>query len=247
MNKEIYSEIKILPQNIHDSWNEFLSEELLNRLVEIQEKIGDNYNPDTENILRFLTNDLKSLKVVILGQDPYPQKGRATGRCFEVGNLKLWSDKFKQVSLKNIVRLIYRSYKGIEEYSDIKTFKEIQKEISDKEFNILQPDKLFVSWEKQGVLLLNTSLTCETGKSDSHRKIWDSFTPELIKYISSKNENLYWFLWGSSASSYKPYIRSGKCYKSRHPMMCFSTYEDDFLKSNCFKDTMAIVDWTGKV
>ena len=84
-----------------------------------------------------------------------------TGRSFEVGNLSSWSDKFRQVSLKNIVRLLHKNYNYIEDYSKIKKFSDIQKEIEVGDFKILPPNKLFDSWEEQGVLCLNVYPTCE--------------------------------------------------------------------------------------
>lgn len=234
-----------LISSYHPSWNEFLNEETINRLAEIDSKIGDNINPEPENVLRFLNNDLNSIKVVLLGQDPYPEKGRATGRAFEVGDLHDWNAKFRQVSLKNIIRLIHKNYNNIESYSEIRKFSTIQDEIKSGKFNILPPNKLFKSWEKQGVLMLNTYLSVEAGKTGSHIHIWEDFSISLLRYISKTNKNINWFLWGRQAEEKSQYILYGKKYISRHPMMCSEKYEDDFLKSNCFKDTMNIVNWLG--
>ncbi len=238
--------MKILPERIHESWDKFLDDETLDELKEIQDKIGQNINPEHQNVMRFLQNDLYAIKVVILGQDPYPEKGRATGRSFEVGDLKSWNDKFRQVSLKNIVRLIHKNYNNIEDYNDIKKFSEIQKEIISKKFNILSPKEIFECWEKQGVLMLNTYLSVESGKSGSHIKIWDKFSRKLLEFISTENKCIKWFLWGKQAESASQHIVCGKKYISRHPMMCSSKYEDDFLRNNCFKETMNEINWLGK-
>lgn len=168
-----------------------------------------------------------------------------TGRSFEVGNLSSWSDKFRQVSLKNIVRLLHKNYNNIEDYSKIKKFSDIQKEIESGSFKILPPNKLFDSWEEQGVLCLNVYPTCEIGKPGSHKDIWHNFSIKLLNYISTTNPDISWFLWGKEAISHKEYILSGKIIESRHPMMCSVKYEDDFLKSNCFKDTMDKINWLG--
>jgi len=180
-----------------------------------------------------------------LGQDPYPEKGRATGRSFEVGDLRDWNDKFRQVSLKNIIRLIHKNYNNIEDYNEIRKFSTIQEEIKNKNFIILQPDEIFKSWEKQGVLMLNTYLSVESGKPGSHIAIWEDFSESLLRFISSSNKSINWFLWGKQAEEKSQYIISGNKYISRHPMMCSEKYKDDFLKSNCFKDTMNIIDWLG--
>ena len=63
--------------------------------------------------------DINNIKVVILGQDPYKPEGIATGRAFQPSNLVFWSQKYRQVSLKNMLRLIHKNYFGIEEYSEI--------------------------------------------------------------------------------------------------------------------------------
>lgn len=237
--------MKIIPKEVHTSWKNFLNDDVIKELKDIELKIGENINPEPEKVLRFLNNDLHKVKVVILGQDPYPEKGRATGRSFEVGDLKSWNDKFRQVSLKNIIRLIYKNYNSIDEYSKIKKFSEIQRLIRNGEFDILSPEKLFKSWEKQGVLLLNTYLSVEAGIPGSHIKIWEKFSFQLLNYISTENKNIKWFLWGKQAEAASQYIVFGNKYISRHPMMCSSKYEDDFLKNSCFKETMKDINWLG--
>lgn len=237
--------MSLIPTDAHPSWNEFLDKDVREELKTIEERIGSNINPDYINVLRFMKSDLEIVKVVILGQDPYPEKGRATGRAFEVGDLESWNHKFRQVSLKNIIRLIHKSYSNIEKYEDILTFSEIQKEIKEGKFPILPPSEIFKSWEEQGVLLLNTYLTVEAGKTGSHISIWEPFSKRLLEYISNKNKNVNYFLWGKQAKEKSKYLEYGKLYISRHPMMCSVKYDDDFLKSSCFKDTMTIINWLG--
>ncbi|HHZ03314.1 MAG TPA: uracil-DNA glycosylase [Tissierellia bacterium] len=235
--------MSLIPKGAHSSWDKFLTEDIILELESIERKIGNNTNPEHGNILRFMMNNLYDIKVVILGQDPYPEKGRATGRAFEVGDLYSWNQKFRQVSLKNIVRLIYKNYNGIREYSQIKKFSEIQREIKKGDFTILPPDKIFKSWEKQGVLLLNTYLSVEPGNTGSHIHIWKDFSERLLEFISEENRDISWFLWGKMAEEKKQFIKHGKLYISRHPMMCSEKYEDDFLRNDCFKDTMNIINW----
>ena len=185
------------------------------------------------------------MKVCILGQDVYYQPNVATGRSFEVGGLNSWSTPFTQVSLKNIIRLIHKNYNNITNYEDIKKFSEIVKEIEANKFPILPPNEYFSSLEQQGVLFLNSYFTCEIGKPNSHRNIWLQFSIKLLDYISNRKSDLIWFLWGNEAISKKQYITNGKFYESRHPMLCSKQYPNDFLKSNCFKDTMNIINWLG--
>ncbi len=237
--------MSLVPIDTHSSWDKFLCDEIRDELKDVDEKIGRNINPDYENVLRFLRCDLNEIKVVILGQDPYPEKGRATGRAFEVGDLHSWNDKFRQVSLKNIIRLLYKNYNNIDDYKEILKFSEIQREIAEGRFNIAPPDRLFKSWERQGVLLLNTYFTVEHGITGSHISIWEPFSIKLLNYISQENKNINWFLWGKFSEGKGKYIKHGNFYISRHPMMCSEKYEDDFLRSNCFKDTMNIINWLG--
>ncbi|MGM9925850.1 MAG: uracil-DNA glycosylase [Bacillus sp. (in: firmicutes)] len=234
----------IIPSNIHPSWKPFLTEGILNELAEIEQEIGFNYNPsEPQVILRFLSIDLHQVKVVWLGQDVYPMKGAATGRSFEVGGLTSWSSPFRQVSLKNIVRLLHKNYHGITDYNDIQPFKAIKEEIQTGSFPIKPPHRWFDDLEEQGVLFLNTSFTCETGKPNSHKQIWAHFSEQVLSYLSTENPNICWFLWGKEAIGNKKYIKQGVFYESRHPMMCSVKYPDDFLKFQGFEQTKNIIKW----
>lgn len=141
--------------------------------------------------------------------------------------------------------MIYKNINNIENYSDIPSYKAIVSEIITGDFTLKEPKEWFDSLEKQGVLFLNTTLTCKIGVSNSHKKVWEDFSKKLLTYINTQNKDLYWFLWGKEAISNKEFIKNGKIYTSNHPMMCSEKYEDDFLKGSCFKDTMDIINWLG--
>ena len=166
----------------------------------------------------------------------------ANGRSFQPDDLNNWNEKFSQKSLQNIIRLIYKNYNNIQEYDDIKKFSIIREEINSNDFKILQPKEWFTSLEQQGVLFLNTYLTTVPHAANKHEKYWKEFSKELLKYISEKNPNIYWFLWGDKAINNKQYIK-GIVYESNHPTFCSKKYETDFLKSNCFKDTKNVINW----
>ena len=235
----------MLTNNIHDSWKEFTTPDIKRELDNIENQIGTDYTPQKDKILRFLSLDLNTMKVVIVGQDPYKPVGIANGRSFQPSNLINWNDTFRQVSLKNIVRNIYAVYNGITEYRLIPSYTDIKYEINAGKFNIKQPQEWFDSLESQGVLFLNTTLTCKIGQSNSHKDIWRKFSTELINYIDTQRKDLIWFLWGTESKELGNIIKYGKIYSSKHPMMCSEKYEDDFLRNTCFKDTSSIINWLG--
>ena len=236
----------ILPNSINTSWNDFLTEEVMQELESIERCIGENYNPSNrQQILRFMERDLQKVKVIWLGQDVYPMRGVATGRSFEVGTLESWQQPFKQVSMKNIIRLIHKEYKNIDSYNEIKSYEEIKQELTTGTFQLQTPKKWFDALEEQGVMFLNTSFTCEPGKPNSHKSIWAQFSSNVLRYISKTNPEIIWFLWGNEAISNKAFIEQGIFYESRHPMMCSAKYENDFLKFDGFRKTMRTINWLG--
>lgn len=92
----------------HSSWVNFWQEDTKKLLADIQSKIKDDFTPSAEKVLRFFSLDLKKAKVVILGQDSYPQKNVATGRAFEVSNVRDWKNTQINPSLKNMVKLLHK-------------------------------------------------------------------------------------------------------------------------------------------
>ncbi|MGM0508078.1 MAG: uracil-DNA glycosylase [Fusobacteriota bacterium] len=231
--------------NIHETYKPFFEkhhEELKYHIKKIKK---ERFAPKEENIFRALEYNIDNIKVLILGKDPYFQPGAATGICFEVDGLNSWLKPFKQRSLQNMVRVIYNSYRG-----DILTFNEIRDQIRNENFNIVPPNKLFTSWHNQGVLLLNSFLTVkiENGKntSGSHKKYWGNFTENLLEYISKRNKNIDFFLWGNHAKSFLKCIDSKKIHISYHPAMAFGKKEEDFLFFKGFEKTKNKINWLGK-
>ena len=135
---------------------------------------------------------LSEIKVVILGQDPYPTKHFANGLCFSVSPLTPIPK-----SLKNI-------------YTELKS--DIGREIP------VNGD--LSSLAAQGVLLLNSILTVEEGKPDSHSKLgWEKFTDAIIELISKQNQHLVFLLWGTKAQQKIKLINQEKhlVLKAPHP------------------------------
>lgn len=143
-----------------------------------------------------------SVKVVIIGQDPYHGEGQAHGLCFSVNDgVKL------PPSLKNI-------------------FKELQSDIG---CDIPESGNL-EKWAKQGVLLLNSVLTVEKSKPGSHRNQgWETFTDNIIKKISEKHSGIIFLLWGNYAIEKEKLIDAEKHFilKAPHPSP-FSAYQGFF-------------------
>lgn len=201
------------------------------------------FEPVPERIFSFSHLPLQQIKVVILGQDPYPAPGVATGRAFEVGGLADWNVPFRQVSLKNIVRALYGLWTDESPYTP---WWQVLPQIGTSRFPLLPPNELFASWERQGVLLLNRSLTCATGRPGSHRALWEAFGSQVIAHLLERGpSDLCWFLWGTDAASALPDHIDQRRFVSRHPMLCSSTYADDFLKNPCFRETATIIRWLG--
>lgn len=229
---------------IHDDWKDFLTPQVKRVLDETELLISSSdYTPEQDKVLRFMSLPLSDAKVVILGQDPYPQPGVATGRAFEVGTLRSWTTPFRNISLKNILRALYRTY-----FKRVISYSELKKRMGN-EFPILPPTQLFVHWEQQGVLLLNTAFTCELNQPGSHKKIWENFSRELLQYIRDKNPDITWFLWGKDAQEAVSGLNLKNSIRTHHPMMCFARANrpEDFLygKINCFEQMMDVIDWTG--
>ncbi|MDO8053988.1 uracil-DNA glycosylase ['Opuntia sp.' phytoplasma] len=165
-----------------------------------QSNLGKKILPNTKNIFNaFKFTSWEKVKVVILGQDPYPGPNQAHGLAFST----LSWDTPK--SLKNI-------------------FTELKNDLSIINFK----NQLF-SWAYEGVLLLNTILTVEQGLPLSHKNIgWHIFIINIFNYLSLK-KNIVYILWGKKAQDYKEYIniKDNLIIESSHPSP-FSAYQGFF-------------------
>ena len=229
--------------NIHEDYYDFFTVEkvtAINSFIKCMEIRKIEYIPKNEYIFKALRSSISSRKVCILSNEPYSQGEIATGLAFEVKNTS-WVNHEINISLKNILKLLYKTYTG-----KMEDIEKIRKEISHNEFNILPPNELFKSWEKQGVLLLNSSLTAIEEKTGEHNKFWHPFTRDLMEYISIKNENIVYLLWGKDAEQFEKNILNGEIIKSNHPAKGgHSEGEKDFLKGDFFEKTKDIINWLG--
>jgi uracil-DNA glycosylase len=172
---------------------------------------------DVFNALRY--TPLNKVKVVILGQDPYPNKRHAHGLSFSIP--KETQDIPK--SLKNII-------------------KELESDIGVKKTN-----GNLLGWAEQGVMLLNTVLTVEEGLSNSHKnKGWEKLTKEVISVINTTKDHVVFILWGGKAQKMKKWIDSVKHYilEAPHPSP-LSSYRG-FFGSQPFSKTNTYLKQHGK-
>ena len=197
---------------------------------EFIDKINKEYDnkiiyPPKEDIYKaFKNTSFKDVKVIIMGQDPYHGEGEAMGLSFSVPNgIKL------PPSLKNI-------YKELEDDLGIKP----------------STSGDLTKWTKEGVLLLNSTLTVVKDTPNSHSKMgWDKFTDYIIKLLNKREEPIVFILWGNYARSKKVYITNPKhlVIESAHPSP-FSARSGffgskPFSKTNEFliKNNIKPIDW----
>lgn len=184
---------------INDSWKNILQSEFekpyfenLTSFVKNEYSKHRCYPKGSDIFAAFDFCSLDDLKVVILGQDPYHGVGQANGLCFSVHD-----GVAHPPSLINI-------------------FKEIEKDV-----NIPYPKSGDLSrWAKQGVLLLNATLTVRAGEAGSHQKQgWEQFTDAVIQKISEEKEDVVFLLWGGFAKKKAKLIDKNKHHilTSGHP------------------------------
>ncbi|WP_299007517.1 uracil-DNA glycosylase [uncultured Tenacibaculum sp.] len=184
---------------INDSWKNILQSEFekpyfenLTSFVKNEYSKHTCYPKGSDIFVAFDFCSLDDLKVVILGQDPYHGVGQANGLCFSVHD-----GVAHPPSLINI-------------------FKEIEKDV-----NIPYPKSGDLSrWAKQGVLLLNATLTVRAGEAGSHQKQgWEQFTDAVIEKISEEKEDVVFLLWGGFAKKKAKLIDKNKHHilTSGHP------------------------------
>jgi|SRR5690554_2679937 len=170
----------------NNDWDELLSSEIKkDYFIKLSEFLDNEYDnniiyPNKGNLFTaFNLTSYHSVKVVIIGQDPYHQHGQAHGLAFSVqSRLKI------PKSLHNI-------------------FLELVNDV-----NISYPQAGDLSfWAKQGVMLLNNVLSVRDSMPGSHRnKGWEIFTNKIIKLINQKHETVVYLLWGNDAKKKSPLI-----------------------------------------
>ncbi len=175
---------------IDQSWNEVLKEEFEKEYFqELTNFVKEEYNnhrcfPEGQDIFAaFDQSGFENTKVVILGQDPYHGPGQAHGLCFSVNE-----GVTTPPSLINI-------------------FREIEQDLGKP----VPASGNLERWARQGVLLLNATLTVRAHQAGSHQKKgWESFTDRVIEIISEEKENVVFMLWGGYAKKKAKKIDASK-------------------------------------
>lgn len=185
---------------IEESWKKVLGQEFgreyfkkLTEFVKNEYKSGVVYPPPRFIFRAFELTPFDQVKVVILGQDPYHGPNQANGLAFAVG---------EKVALPPSLINIYK---------ELET--DLGIEIKDRKGDL-------EAWAKQGVLLLNATLTVQAGKAGSHQnKGWENFTDTVVRILSEQKENLVFILWGNYAQRKGAMIDEDKhmVIRSAHP------------------------------
>ena len=207
--------------HLHSEWKAFLREELNSNNFQaiisdlaIERKIHTVFPEDNEIFNAFNFTIPSNIKVVILGQDPYHGRGQAHGLSFSVPN-----GVKTPPSLRNI-------------------FKELQSDLN----HTISGNGNLESWARQGVLLLNATLTVRKKIAGSHQKLgWELFTDSVIKKISDEKKGIIFLLWGSFAQKKTVLINTRKHHilATTHPSP-FSAYRG-FLGCKHFSKTNKIL------
>jgi len=183
------------------SWENILKDEFrqsyiseLKRFLQQEQEAGKNILPKKSLWFNALNSTpIKNVKVLILGQDPYPTQGHAHGLCF---------------SALDPIEPLPKSLQNI--------YKELKSDLSIDNTHTAN----LQAWAEQGVLLLNAVLTVEEGKANVHKnRGWERFTDKIIKTVNEECENVVFVLWGNYAQKKAKFIEESKhlIIKDPHP------------------------------
>lgn len=182
----------------HNDWDNILQDEIKKDYFnKILSEVNQLYKekiiyPPKKDVFNAFRLSYKDVKVVILGQDPYHGEGEAHGYAFSCLKNPI------PPSLKNIYKELYDDL-GIQK-------------------NML--DGNLMSWVRQGVMLLNTGLTVEKDKPNSHKDLgWQIFTDEVIRKLNEREKPVVFILWGNNARAKKELITNPQhlVIESAHP------------------------------
>jgi len=176
-------------------------------------KEGKRFTPPLKNVFKaFEECKYDDLKVVMIGQDPYPQLGVADGIAFSCS-----STGKVQPSLRYIFQ-----------------------ELNGSQWDSLNPD--LRRWSNQGILMLNTALTCEVNNIGSHYDIWKTFTAHLLTYLNDNYTGIIYVFMGKKAESWGDLISDQFNYKINVTHPASAAYKGGKWDSkNLFKEINKII------
>jgi uracil-DNA glycosylase len=152
---------------------------------------GRTYLPAGPNVLRAFGQPFQDVRVLIVGQDPYPTPGHPVGLSFSVAP-----------DVRPVPRSLQNIYRELA--SDLGAATPANGDLS--------------PWSRRGILLLNRSLTVMPGKPASHRgKGWEQVTDQAIRALAARGTPLVAILWGRDARDLKPLLGGAPCIESAHP------------------------------
>ena len=183
---------------------------------------GTRFTPKMKNWFRsFETCHYNNMKVIFIGQDPYPQIDVADGISFSCSNTMR-----EQPSLRHIFNSLDKQYPGHERNPDL------------------------TRWSEQGVLMLNTALTVEINKIGSHYSLWHTFTTGLLNGINNNNSQLVVVLLGKKAQEWRKHLNNQIIIEVEHPAAAAYkggvwNDQDVFLKINDIlkQQGKSLVEW----
>lgn len=217
------------PLPVEAGWREALApvEDEIHRMgqfLRAENAAGHGYLPAGTDVLRAFTYPFDQVKVLIIGQDPYPTPGHAMGLSF---------------SVQPDVRPVPRSLANI--------FKEYSADLG-----LPTPSNGDLTpWSRQGVALFNRVLTVRPGKPASHRgKGWEHITEHAIKALVARETPLVAILWGRDAQSLKRWLPGVDCIESPHPSPLsasrgfFGSRPFSRANESLIRQGAAPIDWT---
>lgn len=211
---------KLKPSGWGDKLKAFLlSGEFKNILTTLYDNVqtGKRFTPVLKEMFRaFEECPYSQLKVVIIGQDPYPQINVADGIAFSCSHTEKPQPSLRYI-FGDIVRTVY------------------------PEGHDLDPD--LKRWSNQGILMLNTALTCEVGKIGSHVELWKPFISYLLDILNSVNTGIIYVFMGEKAKVWHTMISSKRNYKmfTTHPVSAAYRGDKTWDSGNVFNNINKII------
>ena len=182
-------------QKYFGDWSKVIDLQEADRIIRKLSASNHSICPQLKDIFKaFTLCPLNALRVILLSQDPYPQRGIATGLAF--------ANSSNTQELSPSLEILKESV--------------INYAIPHRTINF---DPSLEKWEAQGVLLLNSALSCEVGRIGSHILLWRPFIKSLLTNLSKYHTGIVYVLMGTVAQSFEPYINKQFNYviRIRHP------------------------------